>query len=111
MDGLTLTDNGQLNWRLSYADNETSYSLIAGYGRTPQVLQTRYQLTSSPTTDADIPAADSESVNVPGQYAETEIAGVQTLEDVESGWLYIEDKDIILVKYLHPAADVRFEIF
>ncbi len=115
VDGLTLTDNGQLNWQLSYADNETSYTLIVGYGRAPQVLRTRYQFSSPPDeppiTDADTPADDSESINIPGKYAETEIAGVQTLEDVESGWLYIEDKDAILVKYLHAATDVQFEIF
>lgn len=110
VDGLTLTDNGQLSWQLSYADNETSYSLIAGYGRVPQALQARYQSTPSSTTDADPSTDDSESVNVPNEHAEIEIAGVQTLEDVESGWLYIEDKDIILIKYLHPIADVQFEI-
>ena len=110
MDGLTLTDSGQLSWQLSYADNETSYSLIAGYGRAPQALRTRYQFTSSSTTDADPPADDPESANVSEIYTEIEIAGAQTLEDVESGWLYIEDRDIILVKYLHPTVDVQFEI-
>lgn len=110
VDGLTLTNNGQLSWQLSYADNETSYALIAGYGRAPQALQARYQLTPSSTTDADTPTDDSESVNIPDKYAEIEIAGVQRLEDVESGWLYIQDKDIIFVKYLHPTADVQFEI-
>ena len=114
VDRLTLTDNGQLNWRLSYADNETSYSVIMGYGRAPQALRARYQFTSpsddTPITDADTPADGSESANIPAKYAETEIAGVQTLEDVKSGWLYIEDKDAILVKYLHATTDVQFEI-
>ena len=110
VDGLTLTDKGQLNWQLSYADNETSYSIIAGYGRAPQALQTRYQFTSPSMTDADTPTGDSESVNVADKYAETEIACVQTLEDAESGWLYIEEKDIILVKYLHPTTEVQFAI-
>ena len=110
VDGLTLTGNGQLKWQLSYADNETSYSLIAGYGRAPQTLQARYQFASPSITDADTPTDDSESANAVGKYAETEIAGVQTLEDVESGWLYIQEKDIILVKYLHPTTDVQFAI-
>ena len=114
VDGLTLTNNGQLNWQLSYAANETSYTLIVGYGRTPQALRARYRLSSPPddpsTTDADTSADDSESANIPDNYAETEVAGVQTLEDVESGWLYIEDKDAILVKYQHTATDVQFEI-
>ncbi len=114
VDGLTLTNNGQLNWQLSYAVNETSYTLIAGYGRAPQALRARYQLSSRPdepsTTDADTSVDDSESVNIPDKYAEIEIASVQTLEDVESGWLYIEDKDAILVKYQHTTTDVQFEI-
>lgn len=115
VDGLTLTKKGQLNWQLSYADNETSYSVIIGYGRAPQALRARYQFTSpsddTPITDADPPADDSESANTSAKYAEIEVASVQTLEDVESGWLYIEDKDAILVKYLHATTDVQFEIF
>ncbi len=115
VDGLTLTDKGQLSWQLNYANNETSHTLIVGYGRAPQALRVRYQFSSSiddqPITDADTPADDSESVNISGKYAETEIAGAQTLEDVESGWLYIEDKDAILIKYLHATTDVQFEIF
>ena len=114
IEGLTLTNDNKLNWQLSYANNETSYSLIIGYGRVPQTLRARYELASSsdtpPTTDANTPTDDSESVNVPDKYAEIEITGVQTLEDVESGWLYIEDKDAILVKYLHTATDVQFEL-
>ena len=114
VDELTLTDNDQLNWQLSYADGETSYALIVGYGRAPQVLRVRYQFSppvdAPPTTDADTTPDDSESANTSDKYAETEIASVQTLEDVESGWLYIEDKDAILVKYLHTTTNVQFEI-
>ena len=110
VDGPTLTDKGQLNWQLSYADNETSYTLIAGYGRAPEALRARYQF-SPPIADAGTPTDDSEPVNTPDKYAEIELANVQTLEDVESGWLYIEDKDAIVVKYLHTTTDVQFEIF
>ena len=114
VNALTLTDAGQLKWQLSYAENETSYALIVGYGRVPQALRARYQFASSPddtaTANGEESPSDSESVKGLGKYAETEISLVQTLEDVESGWLYIQDKDAIFVKYLHPTTDVQFEI-
>ena len=114
IDALTLTDTGQLNWQLSYAENEVSYALIVGYGRAPQGIRARYQFALPPddtsTPDAEAAANASEQVNEPSKYAETEIPTVQTLEDVESGWLYIEDKDAILVKYLHITSDVQFEL-
>ena len=114
VDALTLTDTGQLNWHLSYAENEASYALIVGYGRAPETLHARYQFASpsddAPSPDTEAPPNDSETANLLNKYAETEILGVQTLEDVESGWLYIEDKDAILVKYLHPIMDVQFNI-
>ena len=114
VDALTLTDRGQLNWQLSYAENEASHTLIVGYGRAPQRIRARYQfaLPSDDTSilDADAAADESEQANELSKYAETEIPAVKTLEDVESGWLYIEDKDAILVKYLHTATDVQFEL-
>ena len=114
VNALTLTNKGQLNWQLSYAENEISYAFIVGYGRAPQALQARYQFASSTddtaTANAEEPPSDSESANGFGKYAETEIPLTQTLENVESGWLYIEDKDAIFVKYLHPTTDVQFEI-
>ena len=114
VDAFTLTDTGRLNWQLSYAENEASYSVIVGYGRAPQALRARYQFVSSPddnsTSDADTTSDASEQANELSKYAETEIPAVQTLEDVESGWLYIEDKDAILVKYLHATTDVQFEL-
>ena len=114
IDALTLTGDSQLNWQLSYAENEISYALIVGYDRVPQVLRARYQFAASPddtaTANGEESPSDTESVNGLGKYAETEIPLVQTLEDVESAWLYIEDKDAILVKYLHPTTDVQFEI-
>ncbi len=114
IDALTRTDQGQLNWQLSYAENEASYTLITGYGRTPQGVRARYQLTApsedNATDDVKASSDDSESSNVAEKYAETEIPAAQTFEEVESGWLYIEDKDAILVKYLHATADVQFEL-
>ncbi len=114
VDALTVTDTGQLSWQLSYAENESSYTLIVGSGRAPQGLRARYQFASSsddtPTPDSEEPSNDAEPTDGLNKYAETEIPATQTLDDVESGWLYIEEKDAILVKYLHPTADVQFEI-
>ena len=115
VDALTLTNDGQLNWQLSYAENEISYALIVGYGRAPQALRAKYEFASSPddtpTANGEESPNDAESGNGSSKYAETEIPLVQTLEDVEAGWLYIQDKDTILIKYLHATADVQFEIF
>ena len=114
IDALAVTDAGKVNWQLSYAENEASYTLIVGYGRAPQGLRVRYPLASpsddTPNSDAEAPSNDVEQVDGQNKYAEIEIPATQTLDDVESGWLYIEDKDAILVKYLHPTADVQFEI-
>ena len=112
VDALTRTDTGQLNWQLSYAEGEVSYALVIGCGRVPQTLRARYQFASAsndtPTPDAEESPSDSEPTS--GKYAETEIPSAETLENVESGWLYIQDKDALLVKYLHPTADVQFEL-
>lgn len=112
IDALAVTGAGQVNWKLSYAENEASYTLIVGYGRAPQGLRVRYPLgsPSDDSSDSEEPSNDVEPVDGENKYAETEIPATQTLDDVESGWLYIEDKDAILVKYLHPTPDVQFEI-
>ena len=107
------TDAGQLNWHLSYAKGEFSYTLITGYGHSPQKLQVRYEFAPSEkteTSDAEETPNDDASANDVKKYAETEIPAVETLENVESGWLYIQDKDAIVVKYLHPITDVQFEL-
>ncbi len=114
IEALTRTDKGQLNWQLSYAENEASYALIVGYGRAPHSVRARYQFTApsadDATNDVEAPADNSKSSNVSEKYAETEVPAAQTLEAVESGWLYIEDKDAILVKYLHTTIEVQFEL-
>ncbi len=114
IDAFTRTNKGQLNWQLSYAEREASYTVIAGYGRAPQGIRARYQLTvpseDDPTNEAEACADDSKASNATEKYIETEVPAVQTLEDIESGWLYIEDKDAILVKYLHTTTDVQFEL-
>ncbi len=114
INALTLTDAGRLKWQLSYATNEASYALIVGYQSTPKALRVRYQLSSStrPAQNPESNAASDapEQVNARSTYAEIEVPAAQTLEDVESGWLYIEDQGVILVKYLHTATDVQFEL-
>ena len=113
IDALTRTNKGQLNWQLSYAENEASYTLIVGYGRAPHSVRARYQLTApsedDATNDAEAPSDTPKSSNGAEKYVETEVPAAQTLEDVESGWLHIEDKDAILVKYLHTTPDVQFK--
>ena len=106
IDVPTRTDKGQLNWKLSYAENEVSYTLIAGYGRVPQGIRARYPFTAPSEKDGmnntETRGDDSETANVAEKYVETEVTAAQTLEDVESGWLYIEDKDAILVSTCTP---------
>ena len=114
VNALTVSDTGKLNWQLSYAENEISYALIVGYGHAPRGLQARYQFASSeddaPLPDSEKPSNDSEPTEGLNKYAETEIPATPMLDDVESGWIYIEDKDAVLVKYLHPTTDVQFEL-
>ena len=103
VDKLKRSDNGRVNWHLSYVENETSYAAVFGYGSSPRSLQIRYPLHSPATADTDVePSTD--------QYIQTDLPNVPTFEGIHSGWLYREDKDVILIKYLHPAPEVQFEI-
>ena len=113
IDAVTKTDAGQLNWQLSYGEGEVSYTLIVGYGHSPQKLQVNYEFGPSEETetfDAEESSDDDAASNDVKKYAEIEIPAVEVLDNVESGWFYIEEKDAILVKYLHPTTDVQFEI-
>ena len=91
VEGVNRAKNGTLTWSLSYAEDETSWTLIAGYGRPPQGIRAR-------------------SLDI-----ETELPAVQSLEeesgDTGSGWLYLAEKDTLLIKHLHPTADVQFEFY
>ena len=91
VEGVKLAKGGKLTWNLSYAEDETSWTLIAGYGRPPQGIRAR-------------------SLDI-----ETELPAVKSLEkesgDTGSGWLYLAEKDTLLIKHLHPTADVQFEFF
>ena len=113
VNAIKQTNAGQLNWQLSYAEGEVSYTLIIGYGPPPQKLQVTYEFAPSEETeisDGGESSDDDAASNDLKKYAETEIPAVETLENVESGWLYIQEKDAILVKYLHPTPDVQFEL-
>lgn len=114
IDKVTRTDAGQLNWQLSYVEGELSYTLIVGSGGSPQKLQARYEFALPPeeltTSEAEETPDEGASSNNLKKHAETEIPAVETLENVESGWTYIQDKDAVLVKYLHPTTDVQFEL-
>lgn len=109
VEALTLAESGRLTWSLSYAESETSYALIAGYGQVPQQIRARSFLAYS-ANDAQTTEAASENTGGADKYVETEIPAVQTLEEVGSGWHYLEDKDAILIKYLHSTVDVQFEL-
>lgn len=74
-------ESAKLKFKLRYVQYETSYTIITGYGGKP----------------AEIRAQDYE------------ITVVENLESVESGWLYREEKDIIFIKYKHPAGEINFE--
>ena len=91
VEGVNRAKNGTLTWSLSYAEDETSWTLIAGYGRPPQGIRAR-------------------SLDI-----ETELPAVKSLEeesgDTGSGWLYLAEKDTLLIKHLHPTADVQFEFY
>ncbi len=96
VEGLTLdAKTGQLSWNLSYAENQTSYTLIAGYKRAPKAVRTRYRQLRGEKNYA---------------ITTTEIPTVETLETATSGWCYLEEKNTILIKYLHPTVDVQFEL-
>ena len=105
VDQLKQTNKGQLRWKLNYVENETSYTLIVGYGRAPNALQARHRLVTAETRDkaAEPPPPSN-------KYVQTEVPAVETLEDVESGWLYLKEKDTVLLKYLHPMEEVQFDI-
>ena len=74
--------NGKLNFKLSYVDNETSHTIITGYGSIPSAVRARNQ---------DLPC-------------------VEDLEAAESGWLYRQEKDTIFVKCKHAESEITFEV-
>lgn len=74
--------DGTLNFKLGYVDNETSRTIITGYGRIPSAVRAH---------NRDLPC-------------------VEDLEAAESGWLYRQEKDIIFVKFKHVESEITFEV-
>ena len=81
IDLVECDDTAKLEFRLRYVQGETSYTIIAGYGGMPAAIRTPHN----------------------------EVAAVDNLEAVESGWLYREEKDTIFMKYKHPVPEINFE--
>ena len=74
--------NGTLHFKLGYADNETSHTIITGYGSIPSTVRAQNQ---------DLPC-------------------LEDLEAAESGWLYRQEKDIVFVKFRHIESEITFEV-
>ncbi len=92
-EDVTTSRNGELKWTLNYAENEISHTLITGYEQVPSLIRAQIAESNDDTDDSpyDIPQVDS-------------------LEDVTSGWRYIEEKDAILIKQVHITADMQFQL-
>ncbi len=96
IEALTLNSRTKnLTWNLNYAENQTSYTLIAGYKQAPKAIRTKHQ----PPPGEKYSSATT-----------SEIPQIQTFETSTSGWHYLKEKDTILIKHLHPTVDVQFEL-
>ena len=74
--------DGKLDFKLCYVHNETSHTIITGYGSIPSAVRALGQ---------DLPC-------------------VEDLEAAESGWLYRQEKDIVFVKCKHVENEITFEV-
>ena len=92
-EAVNTSRKGELKWTLNYAENEVSHTLITGYGQAPARI-----LTQIAKHDAD---KDDSSQDIPQ---------VDSLEDVTSGWRYLHEKDAILIKQIHIAAEMQFQL-
>ena len=93
VDGLDYNDSDRLTFSLRYVQNETSYSIIAGYG-------SRFGGTESSTKPG--PSA----IRTGGG----DLPIVDNLSTTESGWLYRTEKDIVFIKYKHLVGVTDFEV-
>ena len=93
VDALNRGESDRLTFTLRYVQNETSHSIITGYG----------------SWCGEIAASAK-----PGPSAirtgSGELPLVDNLSTTESGWLYREDKDVVFVKYKHPIGTTEFEV-
>ncbi len=85
--------NDELKCTLNYAENEISHTLITGYEQSPSLIRAQIAESDGDRDDSafDIPQVDS-------------------LEDVTSGWRYIQEKDAILIKQVHITAEMQFQL-
>ena len=94
VDGLDYDDTDRLTFTLRYVQNETSYSIIAGYGS--RFGETESSAKRGPsgirTGDRELPIVDN-------------------LSTAESGWLYREEKDILFIKYKHRGGATDIQVF
>ena len=82
IDSVQCDDSAKLDFKLRYVQHETSYTIITGFGRKPAAIRAQHK----------------------------DIADVDNLEAVESGWLHREEKDIIFMKYKHSVGEIDFEV-
>lgn len=90
-EAVSTSRNGEFKWTLNYAENETSHTIITGHEQSPSLI--RAQIAESDDDKDDSPF---------------DIPQVESLEEVTSGWCYLQDKDAILIKQLHITAEMQF---
>ena len=93
IEGLDHDDSNRLTFTLRYVQNETSYSIIAGYASLFSETEPSVKLGPSAirARSGELPLVDN-------------------LSTAESGWLYREEKDIIFIKYKHRMEATDFEV-
>ena len=89
----TVSRSGELKWTLNYAENESSHTLIMGCQQPPSQVRSQ---SAEINDDTDNSAFD--------------IPQVDNLEEVTSGWRYVPEKDAILIKQIHIAAEMQFQL-
>ncbi|MCY4404483.1 MAG: hypothetical protein OXD54_18110 [Candidatus Poribacteria bacterium] len=89
----TASRSGELKWGLNYAENETSHTLITGYGQVPSLIRVQGE-----QMDDD---KDNSTIDIPQ---------VESLEEVTSGWRYIPEKDAILIKQIHITNEMQYQL-
>lgn len=92
-DDFTASRSGELKWSLNYAENETSHTLICGYGQSPSLIRCQ--------------SAENSDNNEESAF---DIPQVESLEETTSGWRYISEKDAILIKQLHITDEMQFQL-
>ncbi len=92
-EGFTSSRSGELKWSLNYVENETSHTLITGYGQAPSLIRAK----KAQTDDNN----DNSTNDIPQ---------VESFDGVTSGWRYIREKDAILIKQQHITNEMQFQL-